>query len=92
MTLSHFKVEHVLSSDWIILNTVEVWHKFLSFFLHYEIVASLFCDYFQKKCEMYWPMDESSPLSFRDITVSMTSYVEWADFVIRVLEVSKVRG
>ena len=41
---------------------------------------------------MYWPMDESSPLSFRDITVNMTSYVEWADFVIRVLEVSKVRG
>lgn len=44
----------------------------------------------QPKCEMYWPMDETSPISFRDISVSMSSYVKWADFVIRELVISKV--
>jgi len=46
--------------------------------------------YLQQKCEQYWPDDTSTELRYGDITVSMVSAEEWAEYVVRVLNVEKV--
>jgi len=44
----------------------------------------------QVKCEQYWPQNLTTESSYDDITVYYASYEEWADYVIRVFEVTKV--
>jgi len=46
--------------------------------------------YLQQKCEQYWPDDTSTELRYGDITVSMLSAEEWAEYVVRVLNIEKV--
>ncbi|KAF6035941.1 PTPRM [Bugula neritina] len=43
----------------------------------------------KQKCEQYWPDDTSTELRYGDITVSMVSAEEWAEYVVRVLNVEK---
>jgi len=37
-----------------------------------------------------WPDDTSTELRYGDITVSMVSADEWADYMVRMLKVEKV--
>ncbi|KAF6030239.1 hypothetical protein EB796_011453 [Bugula neritina] len=41
------------------------------------------------KCEQYWPQNLTTESSYDDITVYYVSYEEWADYVVRVFEVTK---
>ncbi|KAF6028141.1 hypothetical protein EB796_013539 [Bugula neritina] len=41
------------------------------------------------KCDQYWPDDTSTELRYGDITVSMVSADEWADYMVRMLKVEK---
>ncbi|KAF6024944.1 PTPRM [Bugula neritina] len=43
----------------------------------------------KQKCEQYWPDDTSTELRYGDITVSMVSAEEWAEYVVRVLNIEK---
>ncbi|KAF6024900.1 Ptprm [Bugula neritina] len=43
----------------------------------------------KQKCEQYWPDDTSTELRYGDITVSMLSAEEWAEYVVRVLNIEK---
>jgi len=42
------------------------------------------------KCEQYWPQSLTTESSYDDITVYYVSYEEWADYMVRVFEVTKV--
>jgi len=44
----------------------------------------------QVKCEQYWPQSLTTESSYDDITVCYVSYEEWADYVVRVFEVTMV--
>jgi len=44
----------------------------------------------QVKCEQYWPQSFTAESRYDDITVCCVPYEEWADCVVRVLEVTKV--
>ncbi|KAF6027791.1 hypothetical protein EB796_013896 [Bugula neritina] len=41
------------------------------------------------KCEQYWPQSFTAESRYDDITVCCVPYEEWADCVVRVLEVTK---